>query len=403
MDNPACPVACPGTDAPPAGTPVSPVVYLNNAATGWPPAPGVVEAMVAAQERMPGASGRGNGRESLEAEMCREGVARLLGATDPSRVALTPGATHALNAVWWGLDLRPGAHVVTTVTEHNSVLRPLHHLAERTPGGLRVTTVGVLPDGALDIDAMLRVLEEGADVVALCHASNVTGLVADARYVFQAARRVGARTVLDACQSAWHVPVHPGELLADVVVLTAHKVAHGPGGVGALYVAPELELRPWVVGGTGVRSDLRAHPPEMPLRLEAGTPNLAALAGFQAALAWQEAHGRSCAARACALSRRLREGLGGLPGVRVLGDGAAACVERVPVVSFVLPGWEPEEAGYALRESFGVLCRTGLHCAPLVHEALGTAPAGTVRLSPSGFTADADIEVALEAVGRLLR
>lgn len=383
-------------------TPAEPLrrIYMNNAANGWPLAPGVAEAMAAAAQRMPDARTGVAVDAAGDAEACRASLACLLGVADRSRIALTAGATHALNAVWWGLGLKPGAHVVTTVSEHNSMLRPLHHLGQRVEG-LRVTPVGLGSDGTVDMGELRAALRDGADVVALNHASNVTGLVADAREVFQAAKAAGAVTVLDACQSLGHVPVLAGELLADIVVATGHKLLHGPTGVGVLYVSQGLELEPWLVGGTGARSDLVAHPPEMPTRLEAGTPNAVALAGLRAALDWQAVRGGTWVPEACSRCRVLRRGLAEIPGVRVVGDEALPCVMRVPLVSFVVEGWDPEELGFALAESFGLVCRTGLHCAPLIHAGLGTAPLGTARFSPSGFTDDADIEAALEAVRRL--
>ena len=373
-------------------------VYLNNAASSWPKAPGVIEAVSAVLAAPPVHPGRAARRDDPTAA-CRAGLARLLGG-DPAeraRIVLTVNATHALNLAILGLDLEPGAGVVTTVTEHNSVLRPLNHLAQRE--GIRVRLVGLDADGRIDERAWCAALADRPRLAVLNHASNVTGRIADAALLLGQARAAGAVTLLDAAQTLGHVPVHPTKLNADLVAFTGHKGLHGPPGTGGLYVSPHLDLTQWFVGGTGVRSDLALHPADMPTRLEAGTPDAPALAGLAAALAWFERQGAAHCEREQRLAMRLRAGLRTCTGVQLF--GATPPDESIGVVSFAVAGWGIEEAGYALSESFRIACRTGLHCAPLIHAALGTAPAGTVRFSVSGFNSEADIDAALDAVARL--
>ena len=294
-------------------------MYLNNAATGWPRAPGVVEAVAEALSAPPAHPGRAAGRVADFRSECRARTAALLGVGDPTRIVLTTHATHALNLAIRGLDLPPGARVVTTVTEHNSVLRPLNHL--RAERGLRITIVGLDAGGAIDTAAFAAALAQQPALVAINHASNVTGHIADVGPLFARAKDAGATTLLDASQSLGHVPIQPDSLGADLIAFTGHKGLHGPPGVGGLYVAPHIELAQVYVGGTGVRSDLELHPAEMPTRLEAGTPNIPALAGFAAALRWHEVNAAQSRRRETELARRLRSGLRGVLGVEICGAG----------------------------------------------------------------------------------
>ncbi len=375
-------------------------VYLNNAASAWPKAPGVAQAVSRAIEEPPVHPGRAASRRDATAD-CRARLAALLSnpetapaAVTGDHIVLTVNATQALNLAILGLDLQPGTSVVTTVTEHNSVLRPLNHLAQRRGIGLHI--IGLDRAGRIDARGWKAALAHRPALAVLNHASNVTGRIADAAQLLGQARQAGAVTLLDASQTLGLVPVDVAMLQADLVAFTGHKGLHGPPGTGGLYVAPSLSLQQWFVGGTGVRSDLALHPADMPTRLEAGTPNVPALAGLAAALAWLAAEGTRHRDAARRLARRLRAGLRATPGVRLFGDGPEE--ELTGVVSFAIEGWGVEETGFALHEGFGVVCRTGLHCAPLIHAALGCAPAGTVRFSVSGFNTDDDIEAALRAV-----
>jgi len=374
-------------------------IYLNHAAASWPKPPGVVEAVAAALRRPPEDPGRspGDGADADVALRGRRALAALLGVPDPARIALTAGATHALNLAILGLAPRL-TRVVTTVTEHNSVLRPLWRL--RRSAGIDLEVVGLGADGGLDREAWTRALARPADLAVLNHASNVTGRVNPVAECFAAARAAGARTLLDAAQTMGRVPVRPLELQADLVAFPGHKGLWGPPGTGGLWVAPGIELEQVLVGGTGVRGLSEAHPPDMPLRLEAGTPDTPAVAGLVAGLEWLVAAGAGLARQAEAALRRLRDGLRAIPAARVVDPAEAP---RVGVLSLRLAGWEVDEAAFVLRESFGIVTRAGLHCAPLLHPALGTAPEGTLRLSVSGLTTEADVDAALAALRRMAR
>jgi len=376
------------------------MVYLNNAALGWPTAPGVAEAVQAWLTDPPEERGRTAAAHEDVAGEARRRLSKMLGASDPERIIFTLNATQSLNIAILGLNLPPGSLAITTVTEHNSVLRPLERL--RAERGIRVKIVGFDSTGALDEDEFRKGLSDGPRLVVLNHASNVTGRVNDVGPLFLAAKAAGASTLLDASQTAGLIPVDAAGLHADLVAFPGHKGLHGPTGTGCLYVAPGIELDQFIVGGTGTRSDLARHPEEMPLRLEAGTANGAGLAGLAAALGWCEHHGGEAREEVARLGDRLRSGLRQIPRVRVFGL-AGSQGGATGVVSFGIEGLDAGQAGYILRESFGIVCRTGLHCAPLIHRAIGSSPSGTIRFSASAFNTSQEIDEAIAAVEQVSR
>ena len=337
---------------------------------------------------------RVTGRDALASsdslKQCRDKLAQLLGV-GVSQVVLTSGATYGLNAALLGLGLKRGDLVITTVMEHNSVLRPLACLEDRC--GIRVEYIPLDADSKLDRSIYDRLLAEMPHLVVMTHASNVTGRINPVREWFEAAKSADALTLLDASQTAGRIPVTPDELFADMVVFPGYKGLRGPSGTGALYVAPPIMLEPIFTGGTGVKSDLRLQPPEMPMRLEPGTPNTPAFAGLNAALHYYTEHAANIVEEETTMAERLLSGLLNIPNVRVFDENP---LDRLPVISFSINSLDAETVGFALSESFGIKCRVGLHCAPLMHRALGIA--GTVRLSPSYANDPDDIDYALEAV-----
>jgi|GEM_PF-50747 len=380
--------------------------YFNDAATSWPKAPGVIEVMQQALEVPPMHPGRDGGALEVlhdrcpvesSTDACRERLARLLAVDTPGGIALTTSVTHALNLALWGLGLTlpHGAQIISSVAEHNSVLRPLRHLL-KWRSDLHLHLISLNTGSELDETAFERALTPHTALVALIHASNVTGHVYDVAPLFARAHAVGAITLLDASQSMGHLPVCPHDLHADLVAFPGHKGLRGPVGVGGLYVASGIDLEPIFVGGTGGQSDVYYQPEEMPTHLEAGTPNQPAIAGFNAALRWHEEDGAAFIARERHLALLLREGLRRLPGVRLYDDHPE--VRYVPVVSFCIDRQPVVETGRRLYHEYGIICRAGLHCAPLLHDALGSAPDGTVRFSISGHTTEEEIEYALKAI-----
>jgi cysteine desulfurase family protein len=371
------------------------VIYLNNAATSWPKAPGLGQILADAFEQLPLHPGRVGHVVRDQAWECRNLIADMLSVSQPEQIVLRENSTHALNLALLGFPFRRGDVILTTAQEHNAVLRPLYRLSR-----LRRAHIRFIPtdrEGRVDMEKYRQALQgDSPRMVVVNHASNVTGAVQPVKELFGLAKEHGATTLLDASQSLGLEDVHAQDLQADMVAFTGHKYLLGPVGTGGLYVRPEIELEPVLMGGTGVRSDLREMPSEMPLRLEPGTPNLPAFVGLAHAIRWHKENPIE-QRRLYRLSARLEQGLGEAGANVVTVSG-----RRTPVVSFTLPGWDVEEIGYVLQKEFGILCRCGLHCAPLIHAYLGTAPKGTVRFSLSRFTTDEEVEQAINAVRRLV-
>lgn len=365
-------------------------IYLNNAATAWPKAPGLAEVLSQNLARIPVHPGR-TGFDAPDPERdCREELAALLKVNDPDRILLAANATHATNMALLGFDWHEGDCVVTTRAEHNAVLRPLY-LLEKTRG-IRLRFVDVEPSGRVSPESWEKALCECHPRLAVfTHASNVTGAINDAATLCALARPHGARTLVDASQSAGCVPVHPDEWQADMLVFTGHKYLLGPLGTGGLYLSPNMEIEPVLTGGTGILSDLKEMPQDMPIRFEVGTPNSTSFEGLAHALAWARKNPAD-PERQEALLARLAQGLADAGARVVPWDGP-----HTPVLSFVLGNVPVEDVGEMLQSSFEIVCRTGLHCAPLIHEQLGFAE-GTVRFSLSRFTTDEEVDAAIEAV-----
>ena len=372
-------------------------LYLDHAATSWPKAPGVPEAVEKWYRELGVSAERGDGSRcalvAAEVTALRSALGALCGVP-AERVAFTSGATEALNLVLRAV-LRPGDRVLTTAFEHSSVVRPLRTL-ERERG----IEIQVLPPdgtGALDTDAAVEALAaHPTRLFVFTHASNVTGAVLDATTLCTAARAADAITLLDASQSAGHLPLEVG---ADVVVASAHKGMLGPPGVGFVAATPNLELTPQKQGGTGSSRALEEHPVRWPTAFEAGTPNTPALLGWRRALTWlgEQDPAENLLAVLCWLDE-LAEELATWPGLRLHGPDPG--VQRLPILSFVAAGWDPAEIG-ALLDGAGIHVRTGFHCAPWIHRHLATADAGTVRISPGRGCGPGDTRAVLEALAPL--
>lgn len=370
-------------------------IYFNNAATSYPKAPGVAEKVRESLSCIPFHPGRSGSKADDPMDRCRVLLAEMLGIDDKNRIILTVNSTYALNFALFGFPFRKNDTVITSAAEHNSVLRPLHHLMRS--GDLHPEIIPVDSGGRIIPSEYFKKLELlKPRMVVLNHASNVTGAVADVKPLFKAAKDLGAVTLLDASQSMGSISFTAESLYADMVAFTGHKSLLGPPGTGGIYVSKNVELEPVIVGGTGIRSDLLYQPEDMPTRLEAGTPSLPAFSGLAEALEWKKKN-REDYSGADVLIKKLEEGIQDIAGINSIKSESP----RTPVISFTLKKWSVEEAAYILQESFGIICRSGLHCAPLIHKYLGTAPHGTVRFSLSPFSTEVEVAYALEALRKL--
>lgn len=383
------------------------MIYLDNAATTMHKPQAVVDAVVAAMGSL-GNAGRGAGAGAMDAARvihgCRERLAALLGCPRADHVAFAPNSTAALNCAINGL-VGEGDRVVTTVLEHNSVLRPLNRLAAER--GVTVERAGCDALGRLDMGELARLVCPGTRAVVVTAASNVTGNVVDVAAVAHIAHEAGALCVVDASQAAGVVPLDMAGQGLDVVCFTGHKALMGPQGTGGLAVMPGVDVRPWNVGGTGVRSFDEWQPDSWPTRLEAGTLNGHGIAGLAAGLRFIAENGGVAAmgAHELAMARRLYERVARLPGVTVYGDWpaleAGEVRMRTGVVALNIDGLDSAEVSDALMDGWGIATRPGAHCAPLMHRALGTERQGIVRLSTGWFTTPEEIDVAVDAIREL--
>lgn len=375
-------------------------IYLDNAATTFPKPECVYEAVDQYQRANGAPVGRGGYGSSLAAsaivQRCRTKLATLLGAEGPERIVFTCNATDSLNLALHGL-LEPGDHVVTSTIEHNSVLRPLRQIRDRM--GLELTSVRASVTGQVDPDDFRKAVTPRTKLVALMHASNVTGGIQPIAEVGAICREAGALFLVDAAQTAGHMPIDLRTLPVDLLACAGHKGLLGPLGTGVLYLRPGVESRLQSVrqGGTGTSSEDDRQPDSLPDKYESGNHNAPGLAGLEAAAGWLLERGvASLAAHEQALCQRLWNGLVEMDNVLPLGPPPE---ERVGVVSLTVEGLEPHDVATILDQRFGIEARAGLHCAPGAHKALGTfASGGTVRLSVGPFSTEADIDAVLSAL-----
>ncbi len=380
------------------------MIYFDNAATTLNKPPEVAEAVCAAIGSF-GGVGRGVHPASIAAGLAvyetRVAVSDLLGAPGPERVAFASNATMALNIAIEGL-LPDGGRAVTTAASHNSVLRPLNRAHDER--GCTVEAVGLDAQGVLDYDALACACE-GANLVAVTHASNLTGDIYDAARIARIAHEAGALVVLDAAQTAGSIPFDMGALGADVVCFTGHKSLLGPQGTGGLIVAQGIEVPPLLEGGSGTHSFDARHPRFMPEALEAGTLNAHGLAGLAAGVAYLQKRGvADVAAHEAMLVARLEEGARAIPGIRLLGAGAnGATARRCGIVALNVGEEDSAIVADRLASEWGICTRAGAHCAPLMHQALGTEKQGAVRMSFGPFNTIEEVDVALEALEEIAR
>ena len=381
-------------------------IYMDNSATSFPKPAEVAEAMARFARDCGASAGRGAYAEARACgEMiatCRRRVAALIGAEAPERIVFALNCTEALMVGIRGLlNTARGAHAITTVMDHNSVLRPLNALTEQT--GLATTFVEADPKTSLvDPDDVRRAIRPNTALIAVVHASNVTGSLQPVGEVAAIACEAGIPCLIDAAQSVGHVPIDVQAWGADLVAFPGHKGALGPLGTGVLYVREGFEgrLPTMKEGGTGTISEQPVQPPTMPDRYETGSHNAVGLAGLSAGVAWLLARGIDDLRRHdLGLSEQFLAGTDGVAGLTVYGPRVPA--DRTAVFSVTVCGYEPYDLAGVLEERFGICTRPGIHCAPLAHRAIGTFPAGTCRLSFGAFTTADDVALAVDALRRI--
>ncbi|MHB8093598.1 MAG: aminotransferase class V-fold PLP-dependent enzyme [Candidatus Aminicenantales bacterium] len=374
------------------------LVYLDGASTSYPKPEEVYRFMDSFYRSTgvnPGRSGYDLGLEAGElVDDTRRMLAGFFNGRDPNRLCFSYNSTDALNLILFGM-LRAGDHAVTTTLEHNSVLRPLFHLGQ---AGVDVDTVPFDGAGFVDPEEFPRRFRKNTKLVIVNHASNVIGTVQPIREIGRRCREAGIPFAIDASQSAGKVPIDIEDACVDVVAFTGHKSLHGPTGIGGLYVREGIEIRLTRAGGTGIRSAVRTHLEEYPYRLEYGTLNILGVAGLHAGLRWVLDRGiGSIHAHEMKLAALLRDGLKDIDGVTLYRQDDLT--DHIGVLAFNVQGFEALNVGILLDGNHRVACRTGFHCAPLLHEQLGTDKLhGAVRFGIGPFNTEEDIRIAVAAV-----
>lgn len=389
-------------------------LYLDNAATSFPKAPGVYEAMLRYGQLIGASPGRGSYHEARQGAgvlgECRRLIARLINASDPDHVVFTLNTSDALNLAIKGVvfhrlrtDPDERIHIVTTAMDHNSVLRPLNALAAMLPGMFKWTRVPVDEDGVADPAEIAAAMSPDTALVAVVHASNATGVIQPIADIGGICRSKDVPLLVDAAQSIGHLPIDVARDAIDLLAFPGHKGLLGPLGTGGLWIAPGMEERmdPLREGGTGSRSEHDAQPTDLPDKYEPGSHNTLGIAGLIEGVRFILDQGiEALRAHEISLMERFISGLDETPGVRLVGPRDPA--QRVAVFSLVFDDVDPGAAAEMLERDHGLLTRAGLHCAPGAHESMDTTKlGGTVRLSFGPFTTAAHVERALAGVAQV--
>jgi cysteine desulfurase/selenocysteine lyase len=382
-------------------------LYMDNAATSFPKPKAVLAAMMRYATELGASAGRGGYQEAIEAagiiSKCRRRLQKLFAGEATEHFVFTLNCTDALNLAIHGLiDRTDHAHAICTHIDHNSILRPLNSLVQA--GCLEQTRVPVDPvTGLADPNEIRRAIRPQTKLIAITHASNVTGSVQPIREIGRIAREHGIPFIVDAAQSAGHVPIHVVDDGIDLLAAPGHKGLLGPLGTGFLYIRPGLEksLRSVRQGGTGSISEQDSQPDFLPDKYESGSHNMMGIVGLNAALQWLGERGiDSVVEHQQALIGTMIEGISDIEGLKYFGPRGAE--HRVGVFSMQLDGFAPAELAAVLESHFGILTRAGIHCAPLAHAAIGTTQSGgATRLSFGPFLSTQDVRYACDALAEI--
>lgn len=375
------------------------MIYLDNAATTMQKPEAVIRAVTDALCTM-GNAGRGGHDASLDASRIiydtRERLAQLFHAGSPKQIVFTMNSTESLNIAIKGI-IEKGDHVITTALEHNSVLRPLYEMEEK---GAELTILSSDRQGRIDYADFEKNIKANTKAIICTHGSNLTGNLVDIKRIGEIAKKHGILFVVDASQTAGVFPIDVQEMYIDILCFTGHKGLLGPQGTGGMYVREGVAVKPLLSGGSGVQTYSKTHPAQMPTALEAGTLNAHGLAGLRAAIGYLEETGlEHIREKEQELMWHFYEGITKIPGVTVYGDFSQE--ERCAIVTLNIRDYDSAEVSDALAMQYGISTRPGAHCAPLMHQALGTVEQGAVRFSFSHFNTMEEVDTAIAAIREL--
>jgi len=382
-------------------------LYMDNAATSSPKPKGVWEAMQYYATELGASAGRGSYTEALETgrliNECRRRICKLFNGEKPENVIFTLNCSDALNLGIKGIiDAGGSDHVICTQMDHNSILRPLNDLRER--GWITQTRLAVDPkSGQIDLDELRRSITPKTRLIAVAHVSNVTGTIQPIREIGKIAREHGVTFLVDAAQSAGHVPIDVRADCIDLLAAPGHKGMLGPPGTGFLYIRPGVEkkLRTIREGGTGTLSQNDVQPDFLPDKYEPGSHNAIGILGLSEGVGWiAEQTVEKLAAHDRTLVGTFFDGIADVEGIKLF--GLQSVRNRVGVLSVAIDGFSPQELAAVLESSYGVLTRAGIHCAPLAHKFLGTLEAGgTTRFSFGPFITPQDVQYAADSLAQI--
>jgi cysteine desulfurase/selenocysteine lyase len=370
------------------------MIYLNNAATSFPKPPNVIKAI----EEFLKHPYLSHGRSGIEREVidvaisARKNLSEIFNA-DYKRIFFTSGSTESLNLAIFGLDLN-GKHVIATQSEHNSVIRPLKTLERE--GKIELSFAQCDKYGIVEFESIEREFRENTALVVINHCSNVTGAVQDIKSIAELAHKKNAIILVDASQSAGNIEIRCSYWDIDLLAFTGHKCLYGLQGIGGIYISEKCKIKPLKYGGTGSRSNYLYQPEELPYFYEAGTQNmvgiLSLLEGTNFIL---ETGMENIKAKKTKLVKKILDEFAAIPKIKIYNPENNFCYSNV---CFNIGEMVPEEVNYILDSSYDIVVRSGIHCAPLLMEPLGVSPWGTVRVSPSYFTTEGEIDVFINAV-----
>lgn len=375
------------------------MIYLDNAATTMRKPEVVIQAVTDALCTM-GNAGRGGHDAALDASRIiydtRERLAQLFHAESPKQIVFTMNSTESLNIAIKGI-LQAGDHAIATALEHNSVLRPLYEMEEK---GVELTILPSDLQGRIDYADFGKNIKKNTKAIICTHGSNLTGNLVDIKRIGEIAKKHGILFVVDASQTAGVFPIDVQEMHIDVLCFTGHKGLLGPQGTGGMYVREGVVVKPLLSGGSGVQTYSKTHPAQMPTALEAGTLNAHGLAGLRAAVGYLQEMGiDAIRKKEQDLMWHFYEGVKEIPGVTVYGDFSTK--ERCAIVTLNIRDYDSSEVSDALAMHYGISTRPGAHCAPLMHQALGTVEQGAVRFSFSHFDTMEEVDTAIAAIREL--
>ena len=384
------------------------LIYLDNAATSFPK-PDIVHDTIRDFYKEKGVNpGRSGCDLAVEAGMMIDCTRKMYSEffnkslmdagkeKDPDRLIFTMNATMSLNLIINGM-VNPGDHIVTTMLEHNSVIRPVNHKVKH---GAEASYVVPDAQGYIDPEDIRKEIKKNTTLVIVNHASNVTGVVQDLKAIGRVCKEEGVPLAADSAQTAGVLPVDMAECNISFLAFTGHKGLFGPAGTGGLCIADDAAIEGTIYGGTGVKSAYPYHLEEYPYRLEAGTLNMGGIAGLMAGLNWVEDKGLdNIYSHEMKLIEMLINGLKEINGIKIYGPDQLN--NRVATLSMTLENYDASDVGTLLDVDYGIQTRTGLHCAPLIHEHHGTAPRGTVRFSAGPFNTEQHINAAVKAVAEI--